>query len=267
MQTILVTKTKNKQGLGDARFFKSLEIERIPTMDMLFLKDYLLDAVVIGIILWCAVKAYQKGAVKAGLGFLPMILAIGAAYFCSPIFSKVLRGTPFFAFLQNKIQTTLNLDGVLGDGILETQTKLIQNMHIPNFLKNSLLENNNPVVYGILKADKLQDYITGYLANVCLNIISVVLIVVLVWFVVKLLLGALNLVMKLPGLSFLNRLCGLMIGTLQGVLIVWLMGLVLTFFYYNPRWSVFFSMLENSKVASIFYENNLLLLMILKIFV
>ncbi|NLK38069.1 MAG: hypothetical protein GX299_08300, partial [Epulopiscium sp.] len=168
-------------------------------MDMLLLKEYILDAVVIGIILWCAVKAYQKGAVQAGLGFLPMILAIGAAYFCSPIFSKVLRGTPFFAFLQSKIQTTLKLDGVLGDSILETQTKLIQNMDIPSFLKNSLLENNNPVVYGILKADKVQDYITGYLANVCLNIISVVLIIVIIWFVAKLILGALNLVMKLPG--------------------------------------------------------------------
>lgn len=235
-------------------------------MNVLFLKDYILDIIVIGIILWCGIKAYRRGGIEAGLGFLPMIFAIGAAYFCSPFLSKMLRVTPFFSFLQGMIGKTLKLDQVFGQAALESQSQLIQNMSIPDFMKNSLMENNNPVVYEILKVDKLQDYVSGFLANVCLNIISVILIFVIIFIVMKLFLGALNLVMKLPVLSFFNHLCGLAIGTLQGIAVVWLIGLVLTFFYYNPKWSVFFTMLHESKVASIFYENNLLLLMILKIF-
>ena len=35
------------------------------------------------------------------------------------------------------------------------------------------MENNNPVIYQLLHAESLKEYIAGYLANVCINVLSV----------------------------------------------------------------------------------------------
>lgn len=224
------------------------------------------DVGAVAVILWCAVVAYRKGFLKASLGFLPMLAALGAAYFLSPLCSKVLRGTPVFSIFQKSVYKSLQLDAIMGAPTMQTQGEIIHQMQIPQFLKNSLLENNNPVVYQILNVDKIQDYIAGFFANIGMNILSVILVFIVTYIVVKLFLAALNLVFKLPVLSFFNRICGLAVGTLQGVGVLWMIGIVLTFFYCNPKFKMVFELLETSKIASVFYENNLLLLLILKIF-
>lgn len=234
-------------------------------MDVYILKQYSFDIIVIGIILGCAIRAYQKGFVSAGLSFLPTILGIASAYFCSPILSRILRKTPFFTWMTESIYNNLDINKLFS-GTFTSQRDMIESMKIPLFLKNSLLENDNPVVYQVLDVQKGQDYIASFLANVCLNIISVLAAFFIAVIIAKFFLAALNLVMQLPILSFFNKASGLMIGTLQGVVIVWIIGLVLTFFHYNPKFYSFFQLLENSKIASVFYENNLLLLMILKVF-
>lgn len=230
------------------------------------MNSWILDVIVLAILLFFAMRAYKQGFIEAGLHFLPMLAAMGAAYFFAPVCGRLFRQTPLFASLQSSISKGLQLDSVFGEAALETQTRIIEQMQLPDFIKDALLENNNPVVYDILHVDRIQDYISGFLANISVNILSVVLLTAITFFVVKLFLKALNLVFRLPVLSFFNRLCGLIIGTLQGVSIVWLICIVLTFFYYNPKMSAFFQALNQTKIASVFYENNLLLLLILKIF-
>ena len=62
-------------------------------------------------------------------------------------------------------------------------------MNIPEFLKSALLENNNSVVHSLFETEKLQDYIASYFANICLNVISVVLVAVAFYIVMKLFLS------------------------------------------------------------------------------
>ena len=139
-------------------------------------------------------------------------------------------------------------------------------MNIPEFLKSALLENNNSVVHSLFETEKLQDYIASYFANICLNVISVVFVAVAFYIVMKLFLSALNIVSKLPVISTVNRLCGFAIGGAKGIFLVWFIGIILTFFYYNEALQVFFMLLEKSHITAFLYHNNLLLYMVLKIF-
>lgn len=230
------------------------------------MNEWMIDIFVIGVILIFATNAYRKGLLKTCFGFLPMAASLGASHFIAPLVSKFLRTTPLFTSLNDKIASSLHLDSLFAEGVTSVQSDYIHNLQIPDFLKNSMLENNNPVVYDILKVDKIQDYISGYLANMCLNILGLIATFVIVYIGVRLFLGALNIVFQLPVLSFFNRVCGLIVGTLQGICIIWIICTVLTFFYYNPRFYQLFQLIDQSKLGSIFFENNLLLLFILKIF-
>ncbi len=74
----------------------------------------------------------------------------------------------------------------------------------------------------------------------------------------KLFLSALNIVSKLPVISTVNRLCGFAIGGAKGIFLVWFIGIILTFFYYNEALQVFFMLLEKSHITAFLYHNNLL---------
>lgn len=227
---------------------------------------YILDILALVLVVGTAVQAYRKGFVRAALNFLPMVAALAATRFLTPKVSELLRKTPFFDALTNTVGNGLHLENAIGDAAMQTQTEIIESMHLPDFLKESLVENNNPVIYHLLDVESLQSYIAGFLANICINIISVLLVFVVVWLAVKFVLKALNLISKLPVLNFFNRACGFLVGLLKGLCVVWLICFVLTFFQCNSAFDFFFDALNLTHVALPLYENNILMYFILTIF-
>ena len=174
--------------------------------------NWILDGAVAVVILGCAVAAWRKGLIRAVLGFLPMALALLGTKAVSPFIGRFLRETILFDKMSDAIQTSMGLDTALQEGTMQTQNALIEAMPLPEFLKEALLENNNPVIYQLLHAESLKEYIAGYLANVCINVLSVAAAFVLIYIVVKVVINALHLFSKLPGLNFLNRFSGFLVG-------------------------------------------------------
>lgn len=226
----------------------------------------ILDAVVLAVILGCAVEAWRKGFLRAAFGFLPMLAALVGTHIASPFVGKFLRETALFDSLSGSIRDSMGLDTAIKEGTMQTQTEIIEAMPLPDFLKEALLENNNPVIYQLLDVDSLKEYIAGFLANVCLNILSVVLAFLLIYIAVTVVLQALHLFSKLPVLSFFNRFMGFLIGGMKGVFFVWLGFVVLTFFQCRADLDGLFLAMEKTYVANILYENNILQQFILTIF-
>lgn len=226
----------------------------------------ILDAVVLAVILGCAVAAWRKGFIRAAFGFLPMLAALIGTHIASPYVGKFLRETALFDSLSGSIRDSMGLDTAIKEGTMQTQTEIIEAMSLPDFLKEALLENNNPVIYQLLDVDSLKEYIAGFLANVCLNILSVVLAFLLIYIAVTVVLHALHLFSKLPVLSFFNRFMGFLIGGMKGVFFVWLGFVVLTFFQCRADLDGLFLAMEKTYVANILYENNILQQFILTIF-
>lgn len=227
---------------------------------------YILDLAVLIFIGWTAIQAFRKGFVVAGLSFLPMLAALVSVRLFTPTMGALLRKTLIFGSLAESIGEALQLDHIIGDAAMQTQTSLIENMKLPGFLKDSLLENNNPVVYQLLDVDSIQEYIAGFLANICINIVSVLLVFVLTFLIVRFVLKALHLISKLPVLNFMNRFLGLIVGLLKGFTIAWLICFLLTFFQCSFKFQFLFEALEKTHLALPLYENNILLYFILTIF-
>ena len=137
---------------------------------------------------------------------------------------------------------------------------------MPEFLQKALLENNNPVIYQLLDVEGLQEYIAGFLANTCINVLSVVLAFVLIYAAMALVLHALNLFSQLPVLNFVNHLSGFVVGAVKGLLFIWVGCIGLTFFQCNAGLQEVFAAMEDTIAAGFLYENNILLYLILTIF-
>ena len=225
-----------------------------------------IDIGVIVIILGLGFVSYWRGFVRACLGFLPAIGAITGAYFTYPYLSKFLRGSFVYTKMMESLQNKLGLETVLNNGIYSAQSDIINSLNAPGFVKDALINNNNSVVYDILDVSGIEEYIAGYIANTSINIISVILTFIAFFIAIKLIIRTLDLASELPVLSFFNKSCGFAVGLLKGTFTVWMIGILLTFFYYNEAFAKFFELLNDSKLALFMYENNYLLFMILKIF-
>ncbi|WP_405726827.1 CvpA family protein [Anaerotignum sp.] len=226
----------------------------------------ILDVAVLAVILGCAAAAWRKGFLRAAFGFLPMLAALVGTRAASPYVGKFLRGTVLFDSLSGSIRDSMGLDVAIKEGTMQTQTEIIEAMPLPDFLKEALLENNNPVIYQLLDVESLKEYIAGFLANVCVNILSVILAFLLIYIAVTIVLNALHLFSKLPVLSFFNHCMGFLVGGMKGMFFVWLGFVVLTFFQCRADLSGLFSAMEKTYVANILYENNILQQLILTIF-
>lgn len=226
----------------------------------------ILDAIVAAVILGCAVAAWRKGFIRAAFGFLPMVASLVGTKFVSPYIGRFLRETFLFDKMSGSIRESMGLDAAIRDGVMQTQTEIIEGMPLPGFLKEALLENNNPVIYQLLDVDSLKEYIAGFLANVCINVLSVVLAFVLIYIVVTVVLNALHLFSKLPVLNFFNHFSGFLVGGAKGLFFVWMGCIVLTFFQCNANFEGLFAAMENTFAANFLYENNILLYLILTIF-
>ena len=227
-----------------------------------------LDIVVVLILIFFLLKGMREGFVKNCLGLFPLIGALVLTNKLYPVLSRLIRSTPIYKYLQSNVYEGIGLDttNLLLNGDT-SHSKAIEGLDLPNFLKKGLVENNNSVVYNILGVEDFGEYIASYIANACINALCVILVFFVLFISIKIVIGVLGLVTKMPILNFFNKALGTFSGLVQGILFVWIIGLVLVFFYSNPAFGSFFDTLYKSNIAMLFYENNLLMLMVLRIMV
>ena len=98
-----------------------------------------------------------------------------------------------------------------------------------------------------------------------LNILSMIVVAVGLILIFKLVLILLDVVTKLPVIHGINSVGGLIVGLLEGVLIVWVVFVVAVLFVSGDSLTWFYESLENSKIALALFNGNILLKMILRI--
>ena len=224
-----------------------------------------LDVIVLLTLAIFAVINARKGIAGALLKFMPTLLAILMSWKLSGSVIKYVRDTAVFSFVMGKIENGLNLENILPDMAASAQNEIISGMPIPDFIKNAIVSNNNSVVYNIFNAETLQQYIAGFLTNILISIAVVVILYFLGLIMGKTVLKILDTANDLPVIGFFSKSGGFIIGLLKGVCVIWIAGIIITFFCYKPWAAEFISVLESSFAAGWLYKNNILLYVVLNI--
>ena len=108
-------------------------------------------------------------------------------------------------------------------------------------------------------AKSISDFVPKYMASLILNILSFVITFVLVMSFIWLAATTLNIIASLPVLSGINRILGLALGFLQGLIIVWISFLIITIFSNSDIGKQLMEMIVESPILNGLYESNLLL--------
>ena len=237
-------------------------------MDFSFLSAYLnpLDIAAAAVILALMILAGRRGLIKSVYNLVSFFVSIFLANMLYPYIGRFLRETDG---INEWFRSTLTKVPGIPDAA-DFTTKSAQNLFIvgldlPDFMKFSLMENNNPEAYGILNAAGLSDYIGGFIANLMMNIVSILLAFLVIYIAMKLLGRLLNAIAELPVINVLNRFGGLVIGFLQGVIAIWLLFAGFTLFLSRPSFVEFQALLDRSSLAAVLYDNNFILHMVARV--
>lgn len=139
------------------------------------------------------------------------------------------------------------------------QAKLIEELQLPEVIRNMLESNNNKTGYEQLAVQSFEEYIPSYMATLILNIISFVatflLVVSFLWITVM----TLDVIANLPIIHGINQVLGLVLGLVQGLVFVWIAFLIITVLSSIDLGRDLMLMIHNSKILSFIYDNNIFL--------
>ena len=212
----------------------------------------MLDVIVIGILVLSMYMGYRRGLIRTAFGLVSFIVAIILAGRLYPIVAGWLRTTPLFTELKGYITRTMGMEELIEGHTAD----LIGSLPVPEILRRSLERHNTPSMFELLNVHTIEEYIAGYFANMAINILSVVLVFILVRIIMNILSNMLDIVGHLPIIRSFNRVGGLGVGLVRGVLLVWIGLAVMSLFFINPTNPGLQYQLEASLVAGWIYENN-----------
>jgi len=139
------------------------------------------------------------------------------------------------------------------------QIKFIEDLPIPDFLKEQMETFNNTTGYQKLGATDFGSYVINYIANLVLNILAFLVTLLVSWIIIRLIFGALSVFTSLPIIGGVNRLLGLAAGFVQGVLIVWVLFLIISLFASTPAGKTLMDEINRTPVLEMLYNTNFLM--------
>lgn len=217
--------------------------------------------IVVGIIVISGIRSYHKGFILSLFSLCALIVTIFLTSQLYPIGSRLVNEyTNLDESIQKTVANTLQIENEISkNASLEEQISFINDLPLPKSMKENLLINNNNEMYDLLQVSKIEDYISGYIAKIAINIITFFIIFVLIYLGLYIGVKALNIISKLPVINSLNKLLGLVFGFILGIIRVWLLFIILTFFSASPKLANVFDMIQESSFVNFLYNNNLLL--------
>lgn len=205
---------------------------------------------------------YRRGFIKTVFAVFAVLIAMVVASVGSPILSKTLQGNEMvYNYINEKVTDTLKIDDKVEGAV--NQINVIDKLPLPDSLKDSLKENNNKEIQNQLQTSTFGTYVSGYVTCLILNSVSYMILFIITLIIVRIIANVLDLVSKLPILNSINKVGGLLIGLVHGLVILWVLCIVLTMFSGSEVGGMLFELVNESQVLSFIYNNNLLMNVVL----
>lgn len=234
------------------------------------LAEHWLEIAVAVYILAMVLQGHHKGFIRLAVSATAMLITLVTVNYAMPYVTDWLKhDTPVYETLKEKMAESVGIDDILNNLGLETQTQkadewlIIEELPLPDQLKNLLVENNNIEVYRLMGVEFFRDYIGGYLADTVLKAVVFVVLFILVYLTLKVLVIWLDLIAKLPILSGINKMAGAVLGGIQALLFIWILCIVLTIFSRTEIGRIVFEQVNASLWLSWLYDHNMLANLIL----
>lgn len=214
------------------------------------------------------INGWRKGFLKLVISFAGTIVILIAVAILSPKVSRyVTENTGLYEETRQKVigvfldrlESADKEDGVLEESVSDNDgNRGIEDLNIPEIMKNDLIEKNASKMYQALLTRVFKDYISGYITKLIINAGSFVgvyiALSVMMWFVVR----TSDIVAKIPVIKGFNKFLGLLTGTAEALIIVWVFFFIIIMFLGNDIGGRLLALVQRSVFLTFLFNNNYL---------
>lgn len=252
--------------------------------------------IILSMFLVLMLLGYHRGMIRSVLKTIFMALALFVAYLIAPLVSDIVCDktkiddyfeAKIYVKVEDKIGDEVNgiysnfvdkIPGYQGSGELsseqqawltdtvmmmelsdENQDYFIDQMDIPNSIKNQLKEDNNSDTKKDLGVDNFYKYISTYLARMIVNAMTFFALFVLLTIIANVIYFAVGIATSIPIVGGLNKAGGVLFGLLEALLITWGIFLIVAVSINTSFGQHIYAQIEESKILSALYDGNLFL--------
>ena len=221
----------------------------------------MIDLIVILVVIAFAIIGYKKGLIRSVTTLCSSIVALVLSFIIYPAINMILKLTPIYTSIYQGVFKKIEVID-FGKGIQSQGNAILENITwLPDFLTMQIKNNNNTVMYELLGAKTIQEYISSYITHMIVNMIALLI----TWFFLKVILGTVfrilgSVVEQLPVVSTLNRGTGLFFGLLKAVVTLSIVGLIVPVLITNPELQSISQSIEASIITKWLYNNSFILM-------
>ena len=208
----------------------------------------------------CTIRGLHMGMVRTVFSTFTFIAAMILAAFFSPRLNTVLQESPLYQTINVRVERTLEGSPELAAEGKE-ENLVIENLPVPEFIRESLAENNDQNIYSLLGVDTFFHYISAYITRVILRVLAFLLVFFAAVIALRLLCALLDSIAGLPVLHTLNRAGGLVFGFVNGMIILWILCSIAALFAGTEAGAELNRQINESLVLQTIYNKNLLLIL------
>ena len=202
---------------------------------------------------------HYRGLLRIAVTMVSLILSVMIVRTATPYVTAFIRDNTGVRHIIEEMlaEAFEGMDGIGDIQFPAQQRSMIEQMQLPQPMKEILLENNNNEIYQLLGVDTFLEYVGNYLTSMILNFIGSVVLFILVNLSLRLLIRWVNLISHLPILSGVNQIAGAVLGGIQGLLCLWF-GCVVEICSRTAWAQVVLEQIHNSIWLTFVYQNNMI---------
>lgn len=218
------------------------------------------DWAVLGIILAFAIIGMMNGFIMSVFRLASYFISIILSIKFYPVVSKFLLKTSLYtsikaSILHNLLRQTPKADSQVKQAAADS---IINSLQLPGFMKGTLI-SHMPSPSKLVDVTKIMDTISGELAKMVIDIISLILLYILIRIALIFLKFILQGIAKLPLFRQIDKLGGFGLGAVEGLLTIYVLFAVLMLFNASPQFKNIFETIDNSLIARFFYQHNFII--------
>lgn len=224
-------------------------------------------AVLVFMVLACYI-GYRRGFIKEVVSMFFLLLTVAIVWIINPYINQFVKeNTPVYSLIQENCRELISTEAeekqvIDSDG----QKDLIENLSLPDFLKEDLKENNTAAIYKYLSVDSFTDYVAEYIACTVVNGITFLISFAFSTVLIRIATYALDIIAKLPIINGANKAAGAILGLVKCLIFVWLAFLILTILCNTEIGKTGLALIEKDKFLNWIYENNIFVKVFMNIF-
>lgn len=216
-----------------------------------------LEIIVAAIILVFALKGMKQGLILTVCSFLILFVAIALTQLVTPQVTQWAGGNEKIVdFMSEQVENVLFSKKDTETIEEKNSATKIKALSIPKDLKEQLQKNISEGKYKETEAANIQEYVSMYIAYSLINSIAYIIVFIVVYTLLKIIVHALDIISKFPVINSLNKIGGLGVGILEGLIIIWI-GFVLTDMFCSTKLGITINnQIIQSEWLTILYDKN-----------